>query len=379
MASHTAQFVDRKGDILMSVEKRGVRFGIFGKILATMLMVSVIPLGIVWYLDYIQIRSGLEHNIEQKLDNTALQLANEVDQWVRMNQKVLQQNAALGDIASMQAEKQNPVLRTILKEYDSTYLVFTTDAKGINIGRSDGKKPKDYSDRAYVKAVTGGAPLAKQIVVGKTSGKPAMILAAPIPGAEAGSVSGVIAMAMHIRKLSERITDTKIGRTGFAFILDESGKVVAHQQTGSAPTTTDFSLHPAFVQRPQSGGRFVGYKDDQAEVVATVRQTETGWYVVTQQDRDEAYASLREAQLIGVAVLVLTLVVVSVVAFILARGLSQPIRNLTRIAEELSRGGTPGAIEEVSRSDEIGQLAAAIDRMAASIRLAIERLRKRAA
>lgn len=365
----------------MTVEKRRVRFGIFGKILTTMLMVSVIPLSIVWYLDYTRIRSGLEQSIEQQLDNTALQLANEVDQWVRMNHKVLKQNAALSDIASMQAEKQNPVLRTVLKEYDSTYLVFTTDAQGKNIGRSDGKAPKDYSDRAYVKAVAGGAALAKQVLVGKTSGKPAMILAAPIPAADgsAGPISGVIAMAMHIRKLSERITDTRIGRTGFAFILDESGKVIAHQQAGSAPTTTDFSQHPAFVQRPDDGSRLVSYTDAQAEVVATVRRTGTGWYVVAQQDHAEAYARLREAQIVGILVFVITLVAVSVIAFMLSRGLSRPIRNLTRIAEELSRGGQPGKIEEVSRTDEIGQLAAAIDRMAASIRLAIERLRKRAA
>lgn len=364
----------------MSVERQDVKFGIFGKILATMLIVAAIPLGIVWYLDYTRIRGGLEQNVEQKLDNTSLLLANEVDQWVRMNQKVLQQNAALEDITSMQAERQKPILQAILNEYDSTYLVFTTDRQGMNVGRSDDAAPKNYSDRAYVKAVAGGSPLAKQVLVGKTSGKPAMILAAPIrdPNRASKSIKGIIAMAMHIRKLSERITDTKIGRTGFAFILDETGKVIAHQQAGSAPTTTDFSQHSAFVQRPKVGSVLLSYTDNQKKVVATVRRTESGWYVVAQQDYDEAYARLREAELIGVTVLLLTLIVVSVVAYVLSRGLSRPIRNLTRIANELSRGGAPGRIEEVARADEIGQLAAAIDRMAASIRLAIERLRKQA-
>jgi len=364
----------------MSEERRGVRFGIFGKILGTMLIVALVPLGIVWYLDYTQIRAGLEQNIEQKLDNTARLLANEVDQWVRMNQKVLQQNAALDDITSMQAERQKPILQTVLNEYDSTYLVFTTDEKGINIGRSDDKAPKDYSDRAYVKAVVRGSPLAKQVLVGKTSGKPAMVLAAPIRDPEGASnpIKGVIAMAMHIRKLSERITDTRIGRTGFAFILDESGKVVAHQQAGTAPTTTDFSQHPAFVQRPKVDSVHLEFDDNQKQVVAAVRRTHSGWYVVAQQNHEEAYASLRAAELVGVTVLALTLVVVTVVAYVFSQGLSRPISNLTKIANELSRGGSPGKIEEVSRGDEIGQLAAAIDRMAASIRLAIERLRKNA-
>ena len=364
----------------MSAEKQGVKFGIFGKILGMMLIVAVIPLSIVWYLDYTRIRGGLEQNVEQQLGNTAQLLASEVDQWVRMNQKVLQQNAALADIASMQAERQNPVLRTILNEYDATYLVFTTDEKGINIGRSDGKAPKDYSDRAYVKAVVGGSPLAKQVLVGKTSGKPAMVLAAPIrdPDSASKAIKGVIAMAMHIRKLSQRITDTKIGRTGFAFILDESGKVVAHQQAGSAPTTSDFSQHPAFVRRPKVDGVLVEFDENQGKVVAAVRRTQSGWYVVAQQNQEEAYASLLAAELAGITVLVSTLLIVSGVAYFFSQGLARPIRNLTRIANELSRGGTPGEIAETSRGDEIGQLAAAIERMAASIRLAIDRLRKHA-
>jgi methyl-accepting chemotaxis protein len=357
-----------------------VRFGVFGKILVTMLIVAAVPLSIVWYLDYMLIRDDLEHNIEKQLDNTSSQLAGEVDAWVRMNQKVLQQNAALDDITSMEPQRQNPILRTILHEYDWSYLAFTTDKHGANIGRSDGKKPADYSDRAYVKAVVGGAPLAKQVVLGKTSGMPAVILAAPIHDIHQGSKSvlGVIAMAMRIDELSERITNTKIGHTGYAFILDESGKVVAHQQQGSAPATTDFSWHPAYTGRPESGSKLITYQHDGKEAIAAVRRTASGWYVVTQQDQEEIYAPLRRAQLRGILVLGLTLIIVSIIAYLFSQGLSQPIKSLTAIADELSRGGTPGKITETERSDEIGQLAAAIERMGASIRLAMERLRKRA-
>ncbi|WP_078119619.1 HAMP domain-containing protein [Thiosocius teredinicola] len=363
----------------MSSEKKGLSFGIFGKILVTMLVVAAIPLSIVWYLDYSLIRDGLERNISQQLDNTSLQLANEADQWVRMNQKVLQQNATLADVRSMEREKQDPILKSILKEYDWSYLVFTTDTSGMNIGRSDGKAPKDYSSRAYVKDVVAGAPLGKQVVLGKTSGKPAVILSAPIhdPKFVRKTVAGVIAIAMNIREISERITNTVIGRTGFAFILDESGKVVAHQQEGTAPATTDFSGHPAFANKPDKGSVLLEYNDDGNHVVAAVRRSETGWYVVAQQDYDEAYAPLKDAQQRGILLLVLTLVIVSVIAYLFSQGLSRPIRNLTTIADQLSRGGSVGEIKEASRGDEIGSLASAIDRMGASIRLAIDRLKKR--
>lgn len=178
------------------------------------------------------IRDSLSQSISLQLQNTSKQIATDTDQWVRMNQKVLQQNASLDDMRSMRRDKQDPILKSILKECDWSYLVFTTDKKGMSVGRNDDKGLKDYSSRKYVKDVVASATLGKQVLISKTNGKPALILSTPIydPQQVRKSVMGVIAIAMHIRELSERIANTTIGKTGYAFILDETGKVVAHPQ-----------------------------------------------------------------------------------------------------------------------------------------------------
>jgi HAMP domain-containing protein len=72
--------------------------------------------------------------------------------------------------------------------------------------------------------------------------------------------------------------------------------------------------------------------------------------------------------------LVLTLLSVALVAFLFAQRLTRPIRSLTRTADEISRGHLKATITEVNRSDEIGALARAIDRMRASIKVAMGRL-----
>ena len=56
------------------------------------------------------------------------------------------------------------------------------------------------------------------------------------------------------------------------------------------------------------------------------------------------------------------------------RRLTRPIRRLTRIADGISRGQLDAAIGETKRSDEIGSLARAIERLRASVKLAVERL-----
>ena len=65
---------------------------------------------------------------------------------------------------------------------------------------------------------------------------------------------------------------------------------------------------------------------------------------------------------------------VILVSYALASGLTRPIRRLTQIADGISRGNLGAAIAETQRSDEIGSLARAIERLRASVKLAVDRL-----
>ena len=355
-----------------------VTVSIFHKILVAMLLVALVPLSAIWYVDYRTANSYTTTAIQQQLAELSDRTVTQVNDWVGMNLKALNQNGALADMVSMDPKRQNPILRAMLNEYRWSYLVFTIGPNGMNIGRSDDKAPIDYSDRIYYKQIMAGNPMGSQVVISKTTNKPALILSAPIYATDpagARQTAGVVAMGMSIAELSERITNLRIGKTGFAFLLDENGKVVAHQKEEYADTSADFSQHPAFVGRPQSGRRELVYEDGGRKVIAYAQTTAQGWTMVTQQDYDEAYAPVRNAALRGVAILVATIVLVTFVAYLVSRMLSNPIRNLTRIADEISRGRLVTKIEEVQRGDEIGRLAGAIDRMGTSIRLAMERLR----
>ena len=96
--------------------------------------------------------------------------------------------------------------------------------------------------------------------------------------------------------------------------------------------------------------------------------------MVTQQDYDEAYAPLRAANRNALILLGASAVFVGIVASLMAPRLTRPIRNLTDIADQISRGQLGTKIAEVERSDEIGGLARAIDRLRSSVEAAMKRL-----
>lgn len=350
-----------------------LRFGIFSTVLLTMIGVAVIPLCVIWYLNYVSATGRLSSQVDQQLGDRADAIVSYVDAWVDMNVKMLRQNAALDDIIAMDPKRQRRTLLSIVNEYKAIYLAFTIAPDGTNVGRSDQESPKNYGDRIYVQQVLRGAPLGQQVVISRTNGQPAVILSVPITAEQ--RLAGVLAIGMTINDVSGSVTNVQIGQTGYAFLLDSTGKVIAHPKREYVENLKDMSQHPAFLGVSGLLKKRVIYTNEQGRpVLSYARKSKYGWTLVVQQDAAEAYALIAEANRNALVLLVLTLLFVALVAFLFAQRLTRPIRSLTRTADEISRGHLKATITEVNRSDEIGALARAIDRMRASIKVAMGRL-----
>jgi methyl-accepting chemotaxis protein len=62
--------------------------------------------------------------------------------------------------------------------------------------------------------------------------------------------------------------------------------------------------------------------------------------------------------------------------WLLIRSIVKPVRELTTVADQFSRGRMDLTIPYIERGDEIGKLANALDRLGMSIKVAIRRLKK---
>ena len=348
--------------------KLRLSLGIFPKLLLTMLVVTLIPLGAIWYLDYRAESESLSRQIEQRLSGQADTMVGYVDAWVDMNVRMMRQNAALDDMSSMDAKKQKPLLRAIAAEYKWVYLAFTIAPDGNNIGRNDEEAPRFYGDRGYFKQAMEGRQVGQEVVISRTTGQPAAILSVPIWKLD--KVVGVLAAGTSVADVSTTITNVKIGQSGFVFLVDDQGKVIAH------PSARDnLKAHPAVAGLGAEPKKQIIFADASGkQIIAVAEKTKYGWTLVAQQDFDEAYAPLALANRKALILLGVTVLFVILVSYALASGLTRPIRRLTQIADGISRGNLGAGIAETRRSDEIGGLARAIERLRASVKLAVERL-----
>jgi methyl-accepting chemotaxis protein len=354
---------------------KGSGLGLTAKVIIMMLLVSLLP-GIAYFAITF---SQTNERVKDETNRSGLQvteiLTDEVNEWVDKNVRVLDMVAKLPAMESMNRASQDTVLKEVQKEYPWMYLVHTLDLNGMNVARSDDAELMDYAGRQYVQDVKDGKDLAWQNLVGKTSQKPALVLAVPIK--HNGQLVGILSSAMTLDAITKIVTNWHQGQTGYVFIVDQDGKVIAHQNEKFVQEQKDLSKHPLVLADLSKVTTLTEFKDlNTNDAIGFARKTELKWTIAVQQDKAEAFAALKKAQTTAFLLFAGTLVCIVIIAYFASRAIVMPIRKLTEAANRISVGELSVEIAKVSQ-DEIGDLADAITRMQDSIRLSIERLRRK--
>ncbi len=359
-------------------QSKKVGFGISQKLLLILLIVALVPMIIIGQLSHMDITKLSEEKSYQELKSINDNLVAHVNDWVDANERMLKLNASRDVMRNMLGFNQETALREIPQIYDWTYVAMTIDNDGNNIARSDGGVLEFFGDQQYYKEVQRGKDFGTEIVVGKSTGNLAMIMATSVKGKD-NTPQGVLAVGMSLDDLSRSIVNKKIGSTGFTFLVDQEGNVIAHPDNSMTRARTNLKDHKA-IKAFTSGEKTTIFTDSKGnKIVAAVANTNQGWIMVSQQNFDEAFQVLNSVKIKGLVILGVTIVIVLIISLIIARWITAPIRSLTVVAEKYSQGQLDLKIDEISRNDEIGQLAVAIDRLGTSIRMAMKRLQKRKA
>src|SRR6266496_2249423 len=352
-----------------------IRFGMLGKSVAAMLVVGLVPLALFGGFTLKQQGDRIRGEAELSLQARAERISGQIDEWVDKNVRVLQAAATLPTVVSMQRENQSDVLAAVRQAYPWMYLVFTIGLDGQNVARSDDKPLANYADRKYYSdVVSNGKELSWETLIGKTSNKPALVVAIPIK--KNGRVVGVLASAMTIEDISRIVANWRTGKTGYAFLVDENAKVVAHPREEFVTSQMHLD-HPLIASFRSTGEpRLLAFtQTDGKRVLGYVQGNRFRWAVAVQQDEDEVLAPLRQTLALGLAVLAAAAIVVALIARSASRMLIRPIVEMTRAANRMSLGELDQPIAS-SRHDELGLLAQSLERLRKSMRAAFKRLMK---
>jgi methyl-accepting chemotaxis protein len=188
-----------------------------------------------------------------------------------------------------------------------------------------------------------------------------------------------MAAAMTVDDISSNVVNWKKGKTGHAFLLDEKGFVVAHPNPQYVQKRKNLNSDPLISEYRKKGWTSVTTQFNNSNgkpALGHVQGNTYGWSLALQQESSEVFDALQSTLNYAMALLGCTIAVVIIFSWLMARAITTPIRKLTDAAERMSLGELNVRID-IKSKDEIGLLAQAVGRMQTSLRLAMNRLRRR--
>lgn len=259
------------------------------------------------------------------------------------------------------------------KEYEVIYLA---DVKGNLFLDSVGGKTSDLNvnDRDYFNEAKAGKVNFGKPALSRLSGKPSVNLAAPVYS-KTGEFVGIVGMIIHTDFLIEKFAGIKIGETGYAYLLDREGILIAHPnkefilQKNLLKEAGMEGIAPKMLSR-QIGAdvyNFLGVK----KIGGYAPVEASGWMACVTQNYDELMAPAHVLRNFIFVIGLIFLAITAVAVFFWGRKISLPI---TKAVNDLNDGALQiaGAAGQVSGTSQIlsegaSEAAASIEETSSSL------------
>ncbi|NLI89336.1 MAG: methyl-accepting chemotaxis protein [Epulopiscium sp.] len=190
---------------------------------------------------------------------------------------------------------------------------------------------------------------------------------------KANQFAGVITADINLNSIQDIITDTKVGETGHAFLLNSDGLYLASPDESKVMQAniledTNESIAKIGSEIIETKEGYGTYKEDDGiyQVYYSIIP-KTNWIIGLTIAERELYSSLKDLLRNTMIIFVLGVILVSVVIVLYTNALSRNMNKLKIVAESLSKGDFT-VVSDIKAEDETGMLSKAFNNMIANIK-----------
>jgi len=274
--------------------------------------------------------------------------------------------------------------------------------KFMRIGIADISGQLNFSDstanisrRTYFKEAlrgeaTVGAPM--ESINSEDKGTIIVSYCAPIKAKGTDEIIGVIVGITDAEVFSKEVSDVKVGETGDAFMVDNIGTIIAHENKdyvtkynpiAESKKDTKLSEFGKCVERMISGeSNSENFKVDKDKYfIAYAPVGDTGWTTAIQITEEEV---LKEVKTIKSMVFIVSAICISLsIALILiqVRKMSKTMKSSVQHLDTIASGDMTVHVPEVliKRNDEFGAMGQAMEKMQCSVGTIIKSIKEKSA
>ncbi|TYP53786.1 methyl-accepting chemotaxis sensory transducer with Cache sensor [Thermosediminibacter litoriperuensis] len=344
--------------------------GIRTRLTVLFLLISLVPLIILSLFNYMTSKNNLTHAADRELLGKAVSTTGVIDLWVNERMGILETLAENPIIKSGNLEGIIPILKTVQPAAPDIQLLWyaTPDGKVYSYLNEDiTKEIADINDRQYFKdLMSSGKTIVSDIVVDKVTGDKILVIVAPVKGQ--GGITGIVGADVNANALGNIVNSTKYGTTGYAYLADKKGTVIAHPDekmvmTMNITKTESESLNRVGERMIKGEEATVRYDfNGEYKLAAFSPVKSTGWSLCVTASAAEVYAGLKSFYWTTITLILVAAIIVITAALTFSRQMSSPILKLTAVADTMSTGDLRVDVPE-GFSGELGILGNSLKKM----------------
>lgn len=361
-----------------------MRYGLRAQLILPIVAVVMLSMGMAGFISTRNAADELWIELEGAARNLSANVASSLTDFTSTMRSIVETQAANDRLIAALAygtPADTAYATTTLKQVKglspAVHAAILLNSKGDVVTSSDPDAKGNFSDRGYFQKAMQGEINISDPLMSRVTNKPVFIVAAPVK--QNNTILGVLYIRVDIAEFSRtRIESVRIGQEGCAYLVNTQGLVVAHP---NADYVLDFDISQ-FTWSKDVLSKDVGQVNYTHEGISKAaiftREPVTGWTVVITINHDDlqrASMSLWTTALVSMGGGVL---LVCAVIFWIVRRMTGDLQTCVHFAEAVA-GGDMNRHLTMRRTDEIGQLATALEMMVEKLRAMISTTQEKSA
>ena len=342
------------------------------KLIISLVSICVIPLIIAGVSSYNQSKSILNKKLTITSTQTLTEINNGLDNYFNEFYKMISIVSSNYDFVNVDAKDNANYVPDILrgvKESDKDILDFyygTASGKFLTYPIEKPDPSYDATTRPWYKQALEhkGEIIVTPAYKDATSENSVVTMAKAIE--KDGKLVGVLGLDLTLSKLTEKISISKVGNTGYIFIAEPTGNVLAHPQKEIINTNMASKLSFWAKTKSEDSG-FVNYVDNGVKKFGVYQTNKlTGWKMVATLDDSELSNDTKSILNTTLLLILIMGLIALAMSLFLSKGISQNIIKLKEVFSKASNGDLTGSMK-ASTKDEFGDLALSFNSMMKNI------------
>lgn len=345
------------------------------KVPLTIISLTSIPLILLSIFLYSYISSRLIQLSEGRVKELADLQWNGLDQLIREQKKHVQLIARINEMKEVLKavdgkadslkierlrEQANDILSEELRESQDfqTISLINVYGKVIASGNRDAINI-DVSDRKYYQEAMKGIIAVSNIHDSKLYGEKVVDIASPVRDSN-NKIIGLVTNSINVDYFRKYADNIRIGDTGYAYIVDSEGIVVAHPEDlkiGKPVENAEIRkiIDKIIINREDREGTGTYIYKGKEKYMAYHMIGDFKWLLVVAQDKSEMKEIANTVFIIISFVTVILLILSLIIGAHFSQSITKPIKELTAAMDKAAEGDFT-AESNLDRKDEFGQL-----------------------